>query len=56
MLCPNPSICYCAGYIKCDRLAKLLRSESIDCYSHPQINMTFTGYPDSAPGKTSSRA
>jgi hypothetical protein len=56
MLCPHPSICYFAGCIKCDRAAELLRSESIDCYSHPQINMTFTGYPDPAPAKTSSRA
>ncbi|MBD0343036.1 MAG: hypothetical protein ICV61_19840 [Microcoleus sp. Co-bin12] len=55
-MCPNPSICYFAGGIKCDRAAELLRSESVDCYSHPQINMKFTGYPDSAPAKTSSRA
>ncbi|MEG4630414.1 hypothetical protein QUB56_12475 [Microcoleus sp. AR_TQ3_B6] len=56
MLCPHPSICYFAGCIKGDRAAELLRSESVDCYSHPQINMTLTGYPDSAPAKTSSRA
>ncbi|MBD0339727.1 MAG: hypothetical protein ICV61_02170, partial [Microcoleus sp. Co-bin12] len=56
ILCPNPSLCYFAGCIKCDRVAQLQRSESIACYSQPKINMTFPGYPDSAPAKTSSRA